>query len=48
MLAEHGTGQELPVPVSIQGSIGARLDLLAPPEKRLLQDAAVIGGDLLA
>jgi predicted ATPase len=43
MLAEHGTGQELPVPESIQGIISARLDLLAPPEKRLLQDAAVIG-----
>ncbi|MGN6171358.1 MAG: ATP-binding protein [Streptosporangiaceae bacterium] len=43
MLAEHGTGQELPVPESIHGIIGARLDLLAPPAKRLLQDAAVIG-----
>ena len=43
MLAEQGAGQQLPVPESIQGIIGARLDLLAPPEKRLLQDAAVIG-----
>jgi tetratricopeptide (TPR) repeat protein len=43
MLAEQGAGGELPLPTSIQGIIGARLDLLAPPEKRLLQDAAVIG-----
>ena len=43
MLAEHGAGRDLPVPDSIQGIVGARLDLLAPPEKRLLQDAAVIG-----
>ncbi|MGN6171623.1 MAG: hypothetical protein ACTHPS_01465, partial [Streptosporangiaceae bacterium] len=28
---------------SIHGIIGARLDLLAPPAKRLLQDAAVVG-----
>jgi class 3 adenylate cyclase/tetratricopeptide (TPR) repeat protein len=43
MLADRGVSQDLPVPDSIQGIIGARLDLLAPPEKRLLQDAAVIG-----
>jgi class 3 adenylate cyclase len=43
MLGEQGTDRELPLPESIQGIIGARLDLLAPPEKRLLQDAAVIG-----
>jgi class 3 adenylate cyclase/tetratricopeptide (TPR) repeat protein len=43
MLAEQGAGRELPLPESIQGIISARLDLLAPPEKRLLQDAAVIG-----
>jgi class 3 adenylate cyclase len=43
MLAEHGADRELPVPESIQGIVGARLDLLAPLEKRLLQDAAVIG-----
>ena len=43
MLAEQGAGQELPLPESIQGIIGARLDLLEPREKRLLQDAAVIG-----
>jgi tetratricopeptide (TPR) repeat protein len=43
MLADQGVGRQLPLPESIQGIIGARLDLLAPPEKRLLQDAAVIG-----
>ena len=43
MLAEHGADGELPLPESIQAIVGARLDLLAPPEKRLLQDAAVIG-----
>src|SRR5204863_2139503 len=31
------------VPESIQGIIGARLDSLAAGEKRLVQDAAVIG-----
>ena len=31
------------MPESVQGIIAARLDLLAPAEKRLLQDAAVIG-----
>jgi class 3 adenylate cyclase len=43
MLAEQRADRELPLPESIQGIVGARLDLLAPPEKRLLQDAAVIG-----
>jgi tetratricopeptide (TPR) repeat protein len=43
MLADQGAGRHLPLPESVQGIIGARLDLLAPPEKRLLQDAAVIG-----
>jgi class 3 adenylate cyclase/predicted ATPase len=43
MLAEQGPGQQPPVPESIQGIIAARLDLLAPEEKRLLQGAAVIG-----
>src|SRR5262245_56318046 len=43
MLADRGAGRRLSLPESIQGIIGARLDLLAPPEKRLLQDAAVIG-----
>jgi class 3 adenylate cyclase/tetratricopeptide (TPR) repeat protein len=43
MLAEQGAGQEVPVPDSVQAIIGARLDLLAPADKRLLQDAAVVG-----
>jgi class 3 adenylate cyclase/tetratricopeptide (TPR) repeat protein len=45
MLAEQGAGQDVPLPVpdSVQAIIGARLDLLAPADKRLLQDAAVIG-----
>jgi class 3 adenylate cyclase len=43
MLAEHEAGAQLPVPDSIQAIIGARLDLLAPADKRLLQDAAVVG-----
>jgi class 3 adenylate cyclase len=43
MLAEHEAGAQLPVPDSVQAIIGARLDLLAPSGKRLLQDAAVIG-----
>jgi predicted ATPase len=43
MLAERGAGSELAVPESVQAIIGARLDLLARADKRLLQDAAVIG-----
>jgi class 3 adenylate cyclase/tetratricopeptide (TPR) repeat protein len=43
MLAEHEAGRELPAPESVQGIIGARLDLLDPAEKRLLHHAAVIG-----
>ncbi|HLK73937.1 MAG TPA: AAA family ATPase, partial [Streptosporangiaceae bacterium] len=43
MLAERGAGSELPVPDSVQAIIGARLDLLAPADKRLVQDAAVVG-----
>jgi hypothetical protein len=43
MLAEQGPGEQLPLPDSVQGVIAARLDLLAPAGKRLLQDAAVIG-----
>jgi class 3 adenylate cyclase len=34
---------ELPLPESVQGIIAARLDALALGEKRLLQDAAVLG-----
>jgi class 3 adenylate cyclase/tetratricopeptide (TPR) repeat protein len=43
MLTDQGPARQLPVPESIQGIIAARLDLLAPADKRLLQDAAVIG-----
>jgi predicted ATPase len=43
MLADRGDGEQLPVPDSVQGIIAARLDLLAPADKRLLQDAAVTG-----
>jgi len=41
--AADGLAPQLPVPESVQAIIGARLDLLAPAEKRLLHDAAVIG-----
>jgi class 3 adenylate cyclase/tetratricopeptide (TPR) repeat protein len=34
---------ELPLPESIQGIIAARLDVLSPDEKELLQDASVLG-----
>jgi class 3 adenylate cyclase/tetratricopeptide (TPR) repeat protein len=37
------TAEELPVPESVQGLIAARLDDLPADEKRLLQDAAVLG-----
>jgi len=42
MLAEQGAGHP-PVPESVHGIIGARLDLLDLADKRLLQDAAVVG-----
>ena len=34
---------EIPLPETVQGMIAARLDALAPAEKELVQDAAVIG-----
>ncbi|MEP6811740.1 MAG: AAA family ATPase [Actinomycetota bacterium] len=40
---ERGSTDDLPLPETIQGIIAARLDGLAPEEKRLLQDAAVLG-----
>ncbi|HEY6396772.1 MAG TPA: hypothetical protein VIX82_04890, partial [Solirubrobacteraceae bacterium] len=43
MLAERGEADELPLPETVQGIIAARLDALAVEEKRLLQDAAVMG-----
>ena len=41
VLLEHGDVSELPE--TVQGIIAARLDALSEDEKRLLQDAAVIG-----
>ena len=43
MLAEPGGNDDLPLPETVQGIIAARLDTLAPEEKALLQDAAVVG-----
>jgi class 3 adenylate cyclase/tetratricopeptide (TPR) repeat protein len=43
MQAERPGSSDLPVPESVQGIIAARLDLLPPEEKGLLQDAAVLG-----
>ncbi|HET8527747.1 MAG TPA: AAA family ATPase [Gaiellaceae bacterium] len=40
---ERGTADDLPLPETVQGLIAARLDGLSAEEKRLLQDAAVIG-----
>lgn len=42
MVAERGNAEGV-LPESVQGIIAARLDLLAPDEKALLQDAAVVG-----
>lgn len=35
--------EEMPLPESVQGIVAARLDVLTPDEKALVQDAAVIG-----
>jgi class 3 adenylate cyclase/tetratricopeptide (TPR) repeat protein len=43
VLAERGSVEDLPLPETVQGLIAARLDLLPPEEKALVQDAAVIG-----
>jgi len=40
---EQPSAEELPLPVTLQGIIAARLDLLSGEEKRLLQNAAVVG-----
>ncbi len=42
MVAERGDAEGV-LPESVQGIIAARLDLLEPAEKELLQDAAVVG-----
>jgi tetratricopeptide (TPR) repeat protein len=43
MLAERSDADALPLPETVQGIIAARLDALSLDEKRLLQDAAVLG-----
>ena len=43
MLAERASGEDLPLPETVQGIIAARLDALSQEEKSLLQDAAVLG-----
>ncbi|HSP65692.1 MAG TPA: adenylate/guanylate cyclase domain-containing protein [Candidatus Deferrimicrobium sp.] len=43
MLAERGSADELPLPETLQGIIAARLDALPADEKRLLQNAAIVG-----
>jgi class 3 adenylate cyclase len=43
LFVERGTAEDLPLPETVQGIIAARLDVLEPAEKRLLQDAAVVG-----
>jgi len=43
LFVEHGSVEKLPVPENVQGIIAARLDGLPPDEKRVLQDAAVLG-----
>ncbi len=43
LFVERGTADDMPLPETVQGIIAARLDVLEPVEKRLLQDAAVVG-----
>jgi class 3 adenylate cyclase/tetratricopeptide (TPR) repeat protein len=47
MLQERGLvgrgDDELPLPESVQGVVAARLDVVPPDEKAILQDAAVVG-----
>jgi class 3 adenylate cyclase len=38
-----GVLEEMPIPTSVQGLIGSRLDLLPPDEKRMAQHGSVIG-----
>jgi class 3 adenylate cyclase/tetratricopeptide (TPR) repeat protein len=40
---ERGSAEGLPLPETVHGIVAARLDGLAPAEKRLIQDAAVLG-----
>jgi class 3 adenylate cyclase/tetratricopeptide (TPR) repeat protein len=43
LYVERGTAENLPLPETVQGIIGARLDTLPHEDKGLLQDASVIG-----
>jgi class 3 adenylate cyclase/tetratricopeptide (TPR) repeat protein len=43
LFLERDSVDEMPLPENVQGIIAARLDALSPDEKRLLQDAAVLG-----
>ena len=43
LYVERGSTDELPLPETLQGIIAARLDGLAPDEKSLMLDAAVVG-----
>jgi class 3 adenylate cyclase/tetratricopeptide (TPR) repeat protein len=43
MLAERVPDETLPLPETVHGIIAARLDALEPPQKELLQNAAVVG-----
>jgi class 3 adenylate cyclase/tetratricopeptide (TPR) repeat protein len=43
LFLERGSVDDLPLPENVQGLIAARIDALPPAEKRLLQDAAVLG-----
>ncbi|MGB2953501.1 MAG: adenylate/guanylate cyclase domain-containing protein, partial [Gaiellaceae bacterium] len=43
MLDEYASADQLPLPETVQGIIAARLDLLSTDEKRLIQNAAVVG-----
>ena len=43
LFVELGSTEDLPLPETLQGIIAARLDALSPPEKALLQEAAVLG-----
>jgi class 3 adenylate cyclase/tetratricopeptide (TPR) repeat protein len=43
MLSEYDSTEEMPLPETVQGLIAARLDLLSSADKRLLQNASVVG-----
>ena len=43
MLSEYDSTDEMPLPETVQGLIAARLDLLSSADKRLLQNASVVG-----